>query len=115
MIADYLGKEFEALKRACEAIDRPDAIETIEIAAPAVSAHTPRVAAKCAATAKPIRRSWRGAPRGEQTESPPPPAVTKSGRSRARSPASAMIDEPGANRLTQTAATYATSKAGKMP
>jgi WS/DGAT/MGAT family acyltransferase len=60
VIADYLGEEFEALKRACEAIDRPDAIEIIEIAAPAVSAHTPRVAAKRAATAKPIRRSWRG-------------------------------------------------------
>jgi hypothetical protein len=26
-----------------------------------------------------------------------------------------MIDESGANRLTQTAATYAASKVGKMP
>ena len=115
VIADYLGEEFGALKRACEAIDRPDAIEIIEIAAPAVSAHTPRVAAKRAATAKLIRRSWRGAPQDGQTELAPPPAVTKSGRSRARSPASATIDEPDANHLTQTAAPYAASKAGKMP
>ena len=115
VIADYLAEEFEALKRACEAIDRPDAVEIIEIAAPAVSARTPRVAAKRAATAKPIRRSWRGAPRGEQTELAPPPAVTKSGRLSAHSPASATIDEPDANHLTQTAATYAASKAGKMP
>jgi hypothetical protein len=42
VIADYLGEEFEALKRACEAIDRPDAVEIIEIAAPAVAGARPK-------------------------------------------------------------------------
>ncbi len=36
-IADYLLEEFEALKRASEALSQPDAIETIEIAPPVLS------------------------------------------------------------------------------
>jgi diacylglycerol O-acyltransferase / wax synthase len=63
LIADYLVEEFEAMKRAHEAITGPDAIETIEISAPPAAASPKRLkrkhrmAAKRAVAANPVAAS----------------------------------------------------------
>jgi len=60
LIADYLVEDFEAMRRAHDALSGPEAIEVIEIAPPQASASPQlakrkrRIAAEPAAAAKPI-------------------------------------------------------------
>jgi hypothetical protein len=80
LIADYLVEEFEGLRRAHEALSRPDAIEIIEIAAPAAaglkrSKRTRRIAGKRAAAAKPVAVPARPASARPGTAAAAPPST----------------------------------------
>jgi len=88
LIADYLAEDFEAMRRAHEALQSPDGIEIIEIAAPDASAghkrakHARRIVAEHATVSKPVTstptrpnteaRSIGGAERTQTAKQTPP-------------------------------------------
>jgi WS/DGAT/MGAT family acyltransferase len=90
-IADYLVEEFEVLKRANEALSRPDAIETIEIAPSVLSAGVnparakPRAsAARKPSAAKPIK-----------TTASATPTIERAGSTSARRALKRSVSSPG--------------------
>jgi hypothetical protein len=90
-IADYLVEEFEVLKRANEALSRPDAIETIEIAPSVLSAGVNPARAK-------LRASAAGQPSAAKpikTTASATPTIERAGSTSARRALRRTVSSPG--------------------